>query len=140
LPKGEHHDPVIGLDISKGRSEGQSFLSKGQPYGRSFPFLHTLEGFQDLLSIIHEIRSKAGSSPAVILESTRHYHQAVIQFLESHEILFVVVNPLISDQAKKSSLRKVKTLWMPTSFANFITMRSLKPINKEVFNCLTFVT
>lgn len=79
------------------------------PYGRSFRFLHTLEGFKDLLSIINEVRSKTGSSPVVILESTGHYHQAVIQFLESQEILFLVVSPLISHQAKKSSLRKVKT-------------------------------
>lgn len=45
----------------------------------------------------------------MILESTGHYHQAVIQFLEEHGILFLVVNPLISHQAKKSSLQKVKT-------------------------------
>jgi transposase len=102
-------DPVIGLDVSKGQSEGQVFLNKGQPYGRSFRFLHTLEGLEDLLSMINEVRSKTGSSPVVILESTGHYHQAVVQFLESREILFLVINPLISYQAKKSSLRKVKT-------------------------------
>jgi transposase len=78
-------NPVIGLDISKGQSAGLAFLNKGQPYGRSFRFLHTLEGFKG--GIIQEVRSKAGSAPAVILESTGHYHQAVIQFLESHEIL-----------------------------------------------------
>jgi transposase len=102
-------NPVIGLDISKGQSEGQAFLNKGQPHGRTFRFLHTQEGLQDLINIIHEVRSKAGSSPTVILESTGHYHQAVIQFLEAQDILFFVVNPLISHQAKKSSLRKVKT-------------------------------
>lgn len=102
-------NPVIGLDVSKGQSEGQVFLNKGQPYGKSFRFLHTLEGFKDLLSIINEVRTKTGASPTVILESTGHYHQAVVQFLESQEILFLVVNPLISYQAKKSSLRKVKT-------------------------------
>ncbi len=42
------------------------------------------------------------------MESTGHYHQAVIQFLEEHGILSLVVNPLISHQAKKSSLCKVK--------------------------------
>jgi transposase len=102
-------NPVIGLDVSKGQSEGQVFLNKGQPYGRSFRFLHTLEGLKDLLSIINEVRSSTGSSPVIILESTGHYHQAVVQFLESREILFLVINPLISYQAKKSSLRKVKT-------------------------------
>jgi transposase len=102
-------NPVIGLDISKGRSEGQAFLDKGQPYGKAFSFFHTQEGLQDLLNVITDVRNKAGDFPTVILESTGHYHQAVIQFLEEQDILFLVVNPLISNQAKKSSLRKVKT-------------------------------
>jgi transposase len=102
-------NPVIGLDISKGQSDGQAFLDKGQPYGKTFGFFHTQEGLQDLLNVITDVQNKAGSIPTVILESTGHYHQAVIQFLEEQDILYLVVNPLISHQAKKSSLRKVKT-------------------------------
>ncbi|MEC0344114.1 IS110 family transposase [Peribacillus frigoritolerans] len=45
----------------------------------------------------------------VILESTGHYHTPVIQYLEEHGILYILLNPIISYQAKKSSLRKVKT-------------------------------
>lgn len=46
----------------------------------------------------------------VILESTGHYHLPITRFLEDHNFLFVVVNPILSYQAKKSStLRKVKT-------------------------------
>ncbi len=62
-----------------------------------------------LLDVITDVQIKAEQAPIVILESTGHYHQAVIQYLEEHGILFLVVNPLISHQAKKSSLRKVKT-------------------------------
>jgi transposase len=103
------NNPVIGLDISKGQSEGQAFLDKGQPHGKSFSFFHTQEGLQHLLSIVKDIKTKTGVPPTVILESTGHYHEAVIQFLEGQQIFFIVVNPLISHQAKKSSLRKVKT-------------------------------
>ena len=102
-------NPVIGLDISKGQSQGQAFLDKGKPYGRSFSFFHTQEGLQDFLHIINEVHSQAGQLPAIILESTGHYHAAVVQFLEEHQLFYIVVNPLISNQAKKSSLRKVKT-------------------------------
>lgn len=102
-------NPVIGLDISKGKSDGQIFLDKGQPYGKIFRFLHNREGLQQLLNIIVDAQNKTEKSPTVILESTGHYHQAVIQFLEEQHILFLVVNPLISHQAKKSTLRKVKT-------------------------------
>lgn len=102
-------NPVIGLDISKGKSDGQVFLDKGQPFGHPFCIQHNQDGLKQLLDVITNVQIKAEKAPIVILESTGHYHQAVIQYLEEHGILFLVVNPLISHQAKKSSLRKVKT-------------------------------
>ncbi|WHY99327.1 IS110 family transposase [Peribacillus simplex] len=45
----------------------------------------------------------------VILESTGHYHTPVIQYLEDQGILYILLNPIISYQTKKTSLRKVKT-------------------------------
>ncbi|ASA20257.1 hypothetical protein B9T62_05240 [Paenibacillus donghaensis] len=39
----------------------------------------------------------------IILESTGHYHLPVTRFLEDHNYLFVVVNPMLSYQAKKAS-------------------------------------
>jgi len=102
-------NPVIGLDISKGKSDGQVFFDKGKPYGNPFSFQHNQEGLGQLLAVITNVQGKTEKAPTVILESTGHYHQAVIQFLEEQGILFLVVNPLISHQAKKSSLRKVKT-------------------------------
>ncbi len=102
-------NPVIGLDISKGQSQGQTFLNKGKPYGKSFSFFHTQEGLSEFLSLIQEVTAHTGQSPTVILESTGHYQAAVIQFLTEQDIFYIVVNPLISNQAKKSSLRKVKT-------------------------------
>jgi hypothetical protein len=49
------NNPFIGLDISKGQSEGQAFLDKGQPYGKSFSFFHTQEGLQHLLKLKERI-------------------------------------------------------------------------------------
>jgi hypothetical protein len=34
-------NPVIGLDIAKGKSQGQAFLDKGKPYDKSC-WLHLL--------------------------------------------------------------------------------------------------
>jgi transposase len=102
-------NPVIGLDISKGKSDGQVFLDKGRPFGNPFCIQHNQDGLKQLLDVIASVQIKAEKAPIVILESTGHYHQAVIQYLEEQGILFLVVNPLISHQAKKSSLRKVKT-------------------------------
>lgn len=56
-------NPVIGMDISKGQSEGQAFLNKGQPYGKSFCFLHTQEGLEELFNIVKTVQNKTGVSP-----------------------------------------------------------------------------
>jgi transposase len=50
-----------------------------------------------------------GKKPTVILESTGHYHTPVVQFIEEHQYVYIIVNPLIAYRAKSSSLRKVKT-------------------------------
>lgn len=102
-------NPVIGLDVAKGQSEGQAFLDKGTPHGRHFNIIHTTDGFERFHSILNEIESQANAKPTVILESTGHYHVPVIRFLEEQGYMYIIVNPLIAHQAKKSSLRKVKT-------------------------------
>ncbi|MDQ6600859.1 IS110 family transposase [Bacillus salipaludis] len=102
-------NPVVSLDVSKGKSEIQAFLDKGKPYGKSFSINHDLEGLRSLLEFLESIKDKAGIQPPVFLEATGHYHTPVVQFLEQHQYLLIIVNPLISHRAKSSSLRKVKT-------------------------------
>lgn len=103
-------NPVIGLDIAKGESQGQAFLDKGKPYDKSFSVSHTREGLVAFHSFLKVIEEEAGQRPTIILESTGHYHLPVTRFLEDNHYLFIVVNPILSYQAKKSSsLRKVKT-------------------------------
>ena len=102
-------NPVIGLDIAKGESKGQVFLQKGKPHGKSFDIQHTKEGLSQLQEILLSVEEMAGASPTVIFESTGHYHTPISQFLEEHQFVYILVNPLIAHQAKKSSLRKVKT-------------------------------
>jgi transposase len=102
-------NPVIGLDVSKGQSQIQAFLDKGKPYGKSFSVSHTQEGLNTFLHFLEEVENQAGQQPSVVLESTGHYHAPILQFLEEHDYLYILINPLLSYQAKKSSLRKVKT-------------------------------
>jgi transposase len=102
-------NPVVGLDISKGESQVQAFLDKGKPYRKSFKVSHTNEALDSLLHFLKEVENESGMKPTVILESTGHYHAPIIQFLEEQNYLYIMVNPLLSYQAKKSSLRKVKT-------------------------------
>lgn len=70
---------------------------------------HIKEELEHFLEFLKEIEEVKGQMPMVILESTGHYHSPVIQYLEEQGIPYILVNPIISYQAKKSSLRKVKT-------------------------------
>ncbi|MBA2939728.1 IS110 family transposase [Paenibacillus sp. CGMCC 1.16610] len=103
-------NPVIGLDIAKGESQGQAFLDKGKPYGKSFTIIHTREGLQLFHQLLKDLESTSGQKPMVILEAMGHYNAPVTQFLDDQNYLYIVVNPILSYQSKKSSsLRKVKT-------------------------------
>jgi transposase len=68
-------------------------LDRNQPYKKSFRFAHTEEGLQFFLKFLEEIEKVSGVRPAVILEATGHYHQPVVQVVEEHEYLLMVVNP-----------------------------------------------
>lgn len=102
-------NPVVGLDVSKGESQVQAFLDRKKPYRKSFKVEHNNEGLSNLHNFLKHLKEVTGQNPAVILESTGHYHASVVQFLEEHNYLLIIINPLISYRAKSSSLRKVKT-------------------------------
>lgn len=103
-------NPVVGLDVSKGESRVQAFLEKGKPYRKSFSVKHTLDCLESLLVFFEEVAKAAGGKkPSVILESTGPYHSPVVQFLEDHGYVYIIVNPLVSHRSRNANLRKVKT-------------------------------
>jgi len=102
-------NPVIGLNVSKGESHAQAFSDRGIPYGKNSRFEHNLEGLTSFLRYAQNVESFAGQLPAIVLEATGHYHSPIVQFLDEHLYLYIVINPLISHQAKKTNLLKVKT-------------------------------
>lgn len=101
--------PVIGIDVSKGESEGQVFLDKNKPYGKAFRFSHSKSGFLEFENLLSEVTTVSQKRPDIILEATGHYHLPILDFLESQGYSPIILNPLIAQRAKKSSLRKVKT-------------------------------
>lgn len=101
-------NPVVGLDVAKGESQVQAFLDKSKPFGKSYSMKHTKEELDRFIGFLKEIEGMTGQMPMVILESTGHYHSPVIQYLEDHEILYILLNPIISYQAKRSSFKKGK--------------------------------
>lgn len=102
-------DPVIGLDVAKGESQVQAFLARKQPFGKTFKFKHDTNGLRDFYVFYKEVKLNAEADPVVIFESTGHYHEPVLQYLEERRITYYLVNPVISYETKKISLRKVKS-------------------------------
>lgn len=62
-----------------------------------------------MLQAIRDVEHVSGHRPTLILEATGHYQSPVVQFLEEHHYLFIVIHLLISNRLRKSNLRKVKT-------------------------------
>jgi transposase len=87
-------NPVIGLDVSKGESHAQAFLDRGVTHGKIFRFKHDLEGLASFLDYVKELESAAGMRPCIVMEATGHYHSPVVQFLDEHQYLYIVINPV----------------------------------------------
>ncbi|WP_339185407.1 IS110 family transposase [Paenibacillus sp. FSL H8-0317] len=102
-------NPVVGLDISKEESHGQAFLARGKPFRGTFQFEHTRDGLAILHQVLKDVETTSKLRPLLILEATGHYQSPVVQFLEEHHYIYIVINPLISNRLRKSQLRKVKT-------------------------------
>ncbi|MCU6792545.1 IS110 family transposase [Paenibacillus sp. WQ 127069] len=101
-------NPVVGIDVSKGESEGFIFLERNKSLGKSFRFLHTFDGIQSLISRLEEVESLTERRPAIVLESTGHYHLGLVAALQKQAYKIIILNPLIPQRARKSKLRKVK--------------------------------
>ncbi|MEK3910078.1 IS110 family transposase [Paenibacillus sp. FSL H7-0331] len=102
-------NPVVGIDVSKGESEGFIFLERNKSLGKSFRFLHTFDGIQSLISRLQEVESLTERRPTIVLESTGHYHLGLVAALQKQAYKIIILNPLIPQRARKSKLRKVKT-------------------------------
>ncbi|MFD5020565.1 transposase, partial [Paenibacillus sp. NPDC058367] len=87
-------NPVIGLDISKEESHGQAFLERGKPFQGTFHFEHTRDGLANFLQVLTEVEFASQQRPLLILEATGHYQSPVVQFLEEHHYIYIVINPL----------------------------------------------
>ena len=101
--------PVIGVDVAKGCSVIQGFLSRGEPWGKAETISHDTSGFRRLSALLDELQGQTGIAPVVVLEATGHYHRGMVQYLERNGVQHFILNPLQSKRAKGTKLRKVKT-------------------------------
>ena len=101
--------PCITLDVSKGKSYYQGFLSIDEPISKAQPIDHYLNDFKKIIDLKNIIEDKSGVSPVVVFESTGIYHKGLQQFLEDNNLKYVIMSPLAAAKIRKASIRTTKT-------------------------------
>ncbi len=86
--------PVIGIDVSKGESEGDILLERNKPYEKAFRFQHTHDDISRLIVKLEEVEELVGVKPAVVLESTGHSHLGLVNRLVGEFTQFIL-QPLL---------------------------------------------
>lgn len=97
----------IGIDVSKDSSTAQGIDGKGNKL-YYLAFAMTAEGFAKLMKTI-KAYSKDLSKAKAAMESTGCYHTNLFCFLVSEGLPCYVINPLLTANFAKLSLRKTKT-------------------------------
>lgn len=95
---------AVGIDVSKGKSMAAALRPMGQLVLEPEEFLHTQGDLDRLARLILTM----GEDVRVILESTGHYHEPVVEALAGYGIFVSVLNPLLIKYSG-GSIRKVKT-------------------------------
>jgi transposase len=102
-------EPCITLDVSKGKSYYQGFLSIDEPISKAQPIDHYLTDFKKIIDLKKTIEDKSGVSPVVVFESTGIYHKGLQQFLQDNNFKYVIMSPLAAAKIRKAAIRTTKT-------------------------------
>ncbi|MCM3402846.1 hypothetical protein [Cytobacillus oceanisediminis] len=57
-------NPVVGLDVAKGKREVQAFLDKDKPFEKSFKIKHITENLDTFISFLKEKERKTDAFDA----------------------------------------------------------------------------
>ena len=97
------------MEVSKGKSYYQGFISIDEPICKAQPIEHNLTDFKKIIDLKKTIEDKSGISPVVVFESTGIYHKGLQQFLEDNKLKYVIMSPLAAAKIRKASIRTTKT-------------------------------
>lgn len=98
---------LVGIDIAKEKHECFIRTLEGIVLHKPFSITNNIDGFEELYA---KILSCNDREIKVGLEATGHYSYNILGFLLSKELLTFVLNPLQTNQFRKSlTLRKTKT-------------------------------
>jgi len=74
------NQPVLSIDVAKGRSVAAAFISSNQLFRKPFSFEHSPSGLQSLLPLLAEMESRSNAKPHVVLEATGNYSRPLSSF------------------------------------------------------------
>src|SRR5574344_1162769 len=94
----------ISLDVSKGSSYYQGLQALHDPIFKAKKINHDKEGFKELLKFC-----KNQNDPTIIFESTGIYHKTLQVFLNTNNLKYIIISPLLSAKVRKSDIRSTKT-------------------------------
>ncbi|TCZ79362.1 IS110 family transposase [Paenibacillus albiflavus] len=101
--------PVLSIDVAKGKSVAATFSAYGSIVCKPFTFSHSPEGISSLLPHLVQLEKMTHQRPSVVLEATGHYSKPIVSYFNELNYPVVVLNPLLTHQLKKKSTRKIKT-------------------------------
>ena len=110
--KGEYElmkKPCIAIDVSKGESHVEAYLSFNKLFRKAKKIKHDAEGFNYILDVVKKIEEKVNEKPVILFEATGVYHKALEFFVSEQGLEYFVINPLHSAKFRKRELRSVKT-------------------------------
>lgn len=100
-------NPCIALDVSKGKSYFQGFISIDKPFSKAQQIEHTKAGFDLMMATAKNLKKEGNVT--FIFESTGIYHKGLQKYLDDHEEKYIILNPLEAAKIRKSQLRSTKT-------------------------------
>ncbi len=99
--------PVAGIDVSK-RFSDLCILTPDNQVFAATKVGHDEPSLSQALALLQQAERRFGVKPAVVMESTSHYHLIVHQYLSKAGFEVIVVNPLQSHALRNINVRKMK--------------------------------
>lgn len=96
----------IGIDIAKEKHYACAVDSNGNVLVAAFPFYNSAKGFSFLLA---NLKNFDLSDCLFGLESTGHYAENLIFFLNNKNLNIGVINPIQTNALRRANIRKTKT-------------------------------
>lgn len=99
---------VIGIDVSSKFHVASAVDPDGCKLFSNFKFDNNSAGIGSFIKKINELKQSVQTNIVCALESTGAYHLTLLKSISVHGFENILVNPLITNSSRKSTVRKVK--------------------------------